>query len=501
MKKKIEFAGRVIGFILIFAVCYYAYCRLITPKFFTDIDWPTTTTCAGFYDLEKDSADVIFLGSSHGVTSFVPQEIYNQYGITSYNLSTDEQGVVTSYYWLKEALRYQSPKAVVLECYFCFPYYVDEPLNSDETATRKAFDFMRWSTVKAEAVKTICELDENQDVWSYYLPHLRYHERWLWEGFDRNDYTYRTMTNHSELKGYSPLRFYLGEKGEGFEPHDMTTDVGCAEMAPVMQEYLDKINHLCKEKEIPLILTITPAVSANIEMCKAVQTYANENGCYFISFNEQNVYRQMDYQMDMDNCDDGHPNIWGAVKISGYMGEVLSEQFGIAGKTEPQWEATRDDYDFVMDYCTLNHTWEIEQFFSLINHEQYTVVLASKDEFTGSLRESTVEVLRQFGLSADLIGQDGCNYLAVISDGQVLSEQLSFDRVEYRGALCNGYVPLYALSTRDEWGNGLTSIRIGEEECSKNQSGLNVVVYNNQTGKIVDSAWFNTYEPENSMGR
>ena len=54
---------------------------------------------------------------------------------------------------------------------------------------------------------------------------------------------------------------------------------------------------------------------------------------------------------------------------------------------------------------------------------------------------------------------------------------------------------------KDEWGNGLTSVRIAGEEYSKNESGMNVIVYNNKTQKIVDSVWFNTYEPDNAMGR
>ena len=427
------------------------------------------------------------------MTSFVPQELYNQYGITSYNLSTDEQGVVTSYYWLKEALRYQSPKAVVLECYFCFPYYVDEPLNSDETATRKAFDFMKWSPVKAEAVRTICELDEKQDVWSYYLPHLRYHERWLLDGFDRNDYTYRTMVGRSELKGYSPLRFYLGEKGEDFEPHDMEADADCAQMAPVMREYLDKINELCKERGISLILTITPAVSANIEMCKAVQTYADENGCDFISFNEQNVYRQMDYQMEKDNCDDGHPNLWGAVKITDYMGGVLNDRFGIEGRTAAQWEETKEDYDFIRDSCDLIHLGEIAPFLSQLYHEQYTVVITYQND-SYALGEPEIEALQQLGLTADLIGQDGCNYLAVISEGRVLTEQLTFEDIKYQCALADGQLPLYAVSGRNDWGGYYCEIGIGEEAepyyCEN--GGLNVVVYNRKNRRLVDSRWYDT---------
>lgn len=499
MKRNMGFIGKSICFLLIFAICFSAYIRLVTPKFFTDISWPTTTTYAGFYDMEKNTADVLFLGSSHGVTSFLPQELYNEYGITSYNLGCEQQGMVTSYYWLREALRYQSPKAVVLECYFCFPYMVDEPLNTEESYTRKAFDFMKWSPVKAEAVKTICEIDTEQDVWSYYFPNIRYHTRW--ENLDKNDYTYADMAGHSELKGFAPLYFYLGEAGEDFVPHDAGSSDEQAEMAPLMLEYLDKITALCEENDISLILTITPAMAADLTKCNAVQAYADEKGLTFISFNEQNVYQQMNYQIAVDNCDDGHPNIWGAVKVTDYMGTVLSEQFGIESKTDHQWEETKEDYAFIMDQCSLDHTGEINEYLSALDYDQYTVVVVSKDEFTYSLEESTIEILRQMGLSANLAGQEGCNYLAIISDGDVLWEELSFEPIEYKGTIREGYIPLYALSKKDEWGNGLTSVQIGGTEYSKNESGLNVIVYNNQTRKIVDSVWFNTYEPENTMGR
>ncbi|MCM1040077.1 MAG: hypothetical protein NC434_12220 [Ruminococcus sp.] len=499
MKKNMKFIGKVICFLLLFTIIFSVYTRWITPKFFTDISWPTTTTYAGFYDMEKDSVDVLFLGSSHAITSFLPQELYDRYGITSYNIGCEQQGVVTSYYWLREALRYQSPKVVVLECYLCFPYIVDEPLNTEESYTRKAFDFMRWSPVKAEAVKTICSLDPKQDIWSYYFPNIRYHTRWA--ELDRNDFSYEDMAGQSGLKGFAPLFFRLGEKGENFVPHEIGASKEQSGMAPVMQEYLDKIVDLCKENDIALILTITPAVSADHTKCNTLQAYADERGLEFISFNEQTVYQQMDYQITEDNCDDGHPNIWGAVKVTDYIGAFLAEQFDLAGETDRQWEQTKEDYTFLMDQHELIYLGDIDEYLSALDYDEYTVVLASKDEFTYSLKESTIEIMRRLGLSADLAGQEGCNYLAVISEGKVLFEELSFEQIEYKGAILNGYMPLYALSTKDENGDGLASIQIGGEEYSKNGGGLNIVVYNDRVQKIVDSVWFNTYEPENAAGR
>lgn len=105
------------------------------------------------------------------------------------------------------------------------------------------------------------------------------------------------------------------------------------------------------------------------------QAYADEKGLTFISFNEQSVYQQMDYQIAVDNCDDGHPNIWGAVKVTDYMGKVLSEEFGLERKTQSQWEDTREDYAFIMDKCSLDHTGDIDTYLAALNHEQYTVVI------------------------------------------------------------------------------------------------------------------------------
>ena len=100
----------LIGIMVISSVC------LIMPKYYVQTtEWIATSTAKGFYDLGQNSADVVFLGSSHSFTSFSTQELYNKYNITSYNLGSGLQSPIVSYYWLKEMERYQTPKVVVLE--------------------------------------------------------------------------------------------------------------------------------------------------------------------------------------------------------------------------------------------------------------------------------------------------------------------------------------------------------------------------------------------------
>lgn len=78
-----------------------------------------------------------------------------------------------------------------------------EPLDTAESSTRKAFDYMRWLPVKWEAVHDICNYDEKQILSSYYFPDIRYHTRW--KELEENDFIFGEIAEHYELKGYAPL--------------------------------------------------------------------------------------------------------------------------------------------------------------------------------------------------------------------------------------------------------------------------------------------------------
>lgn len=149
-----------------------------------------------FYEMERDSIDVLFLDSSHVGAAFNSQNLYDEYNITSYNLSSDGQSLWISYYWMKEVLRNQSPKAVVLDCYELLGDKKDS-----ETEARKAFDNMRLGKVKIEAVDAVCTFDESQSMFSYLLTNPRYHERW--SGLGEMDFTWKEdIVPPSKLKGF-----------------------------------------------------------------------------------------------------------------------------------------------------------------------------------------------------------------------------------------------------------------------------------------------------------
>lgn len=174
------------------------------------------------------------------MNAFSPQEIYNSYGIRSYNLGSEQQSIFLSYFWLKEALRFQSPQVVVLDIRFLFNLHPENAINTTEGLTRKCLDPMKWSNVKVEAVNDLCSIDKSQTKQSYYLTNIRFHTRWL--SLAEVDMVLAEAQN-SELKGYSAIADYGPESYttfnlsdpnnyEGFDPH------------PLMLEYLDRTTEI-----------------------------------------------------------------------------------------------------------------------------------------------------------------------------------------------------------------------------------------------------------------
>lgn len=69
----------------------------------------------GIFSEPKDSIDTVFIGDSEVYHSFIPLNIWRDYGITSYDVSSPAQKLVYSMEFLKKTFEKQTPKIVFLE--------------------------------------------------------------------------------------------------------------------------------------------------------------------------------------------------------------------------------------------------------------------------------------------------------------------------------------------------------------------------------------------------
>ena len=506
MKKNIKFAIKSLVFLTLLAIVLGITTYILIPKFYYNSDWPTSSTFLGFYEIEEDTVDVVFLGSSHCVSAFSPQYLYNEFGITSYNLGCEQQNLITSYYWLKECLKYQSPKVVVLENYLCYDYMPIYKMNCEENCLRKAVDFMRLSDNKIEFINALCENDESFDKLSFYFTNLRYHDRW--KELTASDFTIEKVKDNNQMKGFSFLTKKCNIKDYSPYRIDDISNTESIEMFPLMEEYLEKITTLCEENEIALIITTTP--TNRYELGKHITTleYAKQHSLDYYDFNEASLYDEITYDFSNDNRDGDHANIWGAHKLTQKMGEILTTNYKVKPHKNSAWNDTKDFYDQMCEYAQLKEITDLNVYLDSLYkmlyddneiNPRYMLFISVKYDCATSITQTYLNGFSKLGLTPDNLSIIYNSYYAVISNQGIQESSFPY-ALTLNGQTPNGDIE-YSVTSGGLYGGNKASIIINGSERAKNLNGINIVLYDTVLEYTIDSVVFNTSEPKLRVSR
>lgn len=299
---------------------------------------------AGFYAEEKDSIDVLMIGSSTVGTSFCAPYMWDNYGFTSYPLSSNSQRPKAIKYLIEEGLRYQKPSLVVIEMRTFIAD--DEEMATDEAHIREVVDNMEYSWHRIETINALADHYDNK--WPFYIDLLKYHsnigilarpEQWKY-------YDYCTK---SKEKG-----FFIKNHVEQFRIED-TPDLYTEDRMPIPQnqeEILRDLLKYLKENKLQALFVVSPR--AGLENYEAMMNYAGdiveEAGYDFLNLNYKYGEMEFDYRTDMD--DGAHTNVWGALKCSDVLGEYINDNY----------ELNRDYSDSVIKDWDESYKYFEEQF-------------------------------------------------------------------------------------------------------------------------------------------
>ena len=270
-----------------------------------------------FYKLPENSVDVLVLGSSHAYVDIDPAILYEKQGITAYNLCASMQPMWNTYYTLKEALNYQTPKLIVLDLY----RMVDEFDYAKESKLIKSTFGMRPSRNKMNAIRESLPKERQDEAWLYFLEFPCYHGRYdevTWADFSwkkQYDASYRGNITLDEV-----------------QPMERPALSGVTEKIPVTEKtehYFREILSLAKERQIPVLLILTPycmneddkKVFLSVE--DIIAEYDGENVNY-IDFNQ--YYDEIGIDFETDFADYDHLNRKGMTKFSAYLADVLENE-------------------------------------------------------------------------------------------------------------------------------------------------------------------------------
>ncbi len=329
MSKKIENSIKGIIFIAIFIVLFCSIGVLLNPNG-TYEEWFQSYSVIEFYKKKEDTVDIIYVGNSCIYTGVSPLEIYDRIGVTGYPLSTPRQKLWASYYWMKEALKYQKPKAFFVEVGEAFA----TKKNNDELAIRRAIDSMKFGKNKLEMIMDSDFELSNFDKLSCIFPILRYHSRAtklketdFRKLVVREDYTFCGFFVNKVTKGYKG-KFDKKAKQKYLELMEKTKVENTTEISKESEEKMKQMVELCKNNHCELVLIKIPEPRDwTPQKNQAIAEFAANNHIKFIDLNyDENI----NINWETDTQDEGdHLNIKGAEKIGEYLSNYIKQNFTI----------------------------------------------------------------------------------------------------------------------------------------------------------------------------
>jgi len=284
-----------------------------------------------FYKMEKNSTDVIIVGSSNAFSNINPAILWNNQGIASGIFGGSAQQLWNTYYYLKEVYKYQSPKLVVLEVYYAFmdAQYLDT--NNAQTNTLG----LNFSLNKMEAINASVP---RSDFFNFLFGLPMYH------------------TRYTELiqdpKNFFKTEDKFGSLEYGFYPVFLTTkierpNVNFTDKAPIPSKslkYLNMIIDFAKEHHSQILLLKTPNLqSQDIQnVYNSVGDLAKQRGIKFLDLNQHLDDLQLNF--DLDFVDTVHLNDRGSKKVTDYLGNYIKENYSLPDRRGDKQYQSHENY-------------------------------------------------------------------------------------------------------------------------------------------------------------
>ena len=533
-----HYLPRVFAFVLILILLLMGINSFLQPVWFYENNYNTYN---GFYEEPNNSIETIFVGASMTLFGFSPMEMYEQNGISGYNLASSSQPMMASYFWVKEAhrLHYETMDTVVIDVSML-------RRNSSAEDYRKALDGMDdTSPIKKEAVEAMS--DDTKEAVDFQFPLFGYHNRW--SNINYTDFVKYKQKDTGFTRGYYMefSRIFEQYTPDAIPVPTQLIDPN-AEPTEFISEslfYFNKLIEFCKENNIRLVLCKTPSPSNwSSGDHNGVQKIADSYDLEFVDLEIEPFLTQLDYCVPMDSKDtDKHLNYYGAVKLSQWMSSYLANECGnkdmrgteIGRRLDQQLERYHRK---VTQMAEATYSTDVVDYLSkVMTGEDFTVFLSVKDDASANLTVDQRLQLSKLGLSQLATIQNNDAYLGVVVDGKVEYEEIGrapswFDKdvdaaveqnekalaeegaddepvdlgevteddwkgvekdkssIAYSGTLADG--SRYDVKSGGLLNGNISTIMIDKADYSPNQRGINIVVYDNSSHRVVDKTRFDT---------
>lgn len=333
-----------------------------------------------FYQLPKNSIDVVFMGNSHNFSTFQPQIIDSIIPVNSYVIGVPGENTFVTYYELRELLKYQHPKVIVLES-----FTLNVTGSEDMGYVYEFLDPGRFDINKYMVAKEFLGLDNAFSI----FPALRTRMYWNPLSHYQKNFTYHVFEERNmeitKDMGANPKENIISQ--EDYSGGLKKSWIASISTSKENFNYLRKIQDLCKEENIQLIITTVPVISQVPELTDKLKIYVSENQVPYFTY-EQDQFTHLHF------ANTTHVSVFGSVNASVQMAEKLAEYLDLPiDETQLQYYRSfiYDDYvlsnqgnDYSLQLIQSEQNTKIEYSWTVLDTSTKEVIL-NKDGSSNSI--------------------------------------------------------------------------------------------------------------------
>lgn len=466
--------------------------------------------------------DIIFLGSSHVVSSVMPMKIYADRQIITYNLGTFNQNLPITNFFIEETFaRGFSPKIIVLDAGVLFSNegfetayrYVTD--NIGISANKNALINSYLSTISTDDSDCLPLEERIMEKLSWYFPLYRYHDRWSSLNkdafFDKGSNYYfmqggqvisqmksawpdlEVVDNVAELEKANQQYTKEISYGDNFlENYKINEEEWyVSDISEPNLEWLKKIRTRCFENNCELLLIKVPVRATPGEYnsswtklrYKRVKEISDELSIPYVDL----VYDEnLKIDWEHDTSDHGwHLNYLGAEKVTEFLEEYLCANYKLASCVANEYEEKLITYNELIDIADIELSYNFSEYIRRIKESKHSlVVLFSCADDISQIPNDYINVIKELGLQTDFskIGYADA-FVAIWDSGVVKYEGISNKRISYSTQFGDKKIDITSAGYLD--GN-YSLIEVNGRNCSMNRQGLDIVVLDKESGIVVD---------------
>ncbi|MCQ2483898.1 MAG: hypothetical protein MJ168_01045 [Clostridia bacterium] len=308
-----------------------------------------------FYTIPENTLDVVFVGSSSVHTCFYPTLAWKHYGFTSYCLGMDRCSYVTILPMVKEAIRTQHPKLIVIDI---DEFTLSENYMDNEHPILYWYDSVPHNNTKLDFVKEAIPAKSRP---YYYLPFIRTHSK-----ISDNNQIKESISLFKRYKLDNDPSVYLkGAELSNIIEQDVQYLIDYNKITErkkinkTAEKYLNQLIDYCKDCDTPILFIDYPKgrIANDTEYYEKVyyipeiQRIIENNGLFFLNYNTLNNPAKITIYDFFKP--DAHLNVYGCEKFTTYFSDYIVNNYDIISshseETVKQWNSDSDFADSIIN--------------------------------------------------------------------------------------------------------------------------------------------------------